>query len=89
MRGRARVRTLLSAVGMPEDALLDSAQVCINGRTSVTINGHHGVVELSCERIRMKTGCGILAIAGSSLALRELSPDRAIVTGERIDGVSY
>lgn len=89
MRGKARMRTLLSAGGLPEDALLDSAQVILNGRTSVTITGQHGVVELSSERIRMKTGCGVLTIAGRSLALRELSPDQAIVTGECIDGASY
>ena len=89
MRGGETMKKLLLAGGLPEDALLDSARVTMNGRTSVMIEGQRGVVELSQEQIRLATGNGVLNIRGSLLTLRELSPEKAIVTGNPIDAAVY
>ena len=89
MRGRERVGKLLQAGGLPEDALLSSARVTMNGRTSVTIEGQYGVIELSQAQIRLSTGNGVLSVRGSRLTLRELSPEKAIVSGEPIDAATY
>lgn len=80
---------MLAAGGLPEDALLSSARVLFNGRTSITVEGQQGVVALSPEQIQLKTGSGLLTITGRMLALRELSPERAIIQGETIDGAAY
>ncbi len=89
MRGRERVKKLLLTGGLPEDALLDSARVTMNGRTSVLIEGQRGVVELSQAQIRLATGNGVLCISGAQLTLKELSPEMAVVTGESIDAAAY
>ena len=89
MRGRERIGKLLEASGLPEDALLSSALVTMNGRTSVMIEGQHGVVELSGTQIRLATGNGVLSIRGCLLTLKELNAEKAIVTGEMIDAVAY
>ena len=89
MRGREQVRKILQAGGLPEDALLSSARVTMNGRTSVTIEGQNGVIELSQSQIRLSTGNGVLRVNGTMLMLRELSPEKAIVTGEMIDAAAY
>ena len=89
MRGRETVRKLLEAGRLPEDALLDSARVTINGRSGVSVEGQHGVVELSDQRIRLKTGSGLLSITGTALQLAQLSAHRALVSGETIESVSF
>lgn len=89
MSSREQVRKLLQAGGLPEDALLSSARVTINGRTSVIIEGQKGVIELSQSKIRLSTGNGVLTVCGCMLMLRELSPEKAIVTGEPIDAATY
>ena len=89
MRGREKVGKLLQAGGLPEDALLSSARVTMNGRTSVTIEGQYGVIELSQAQICLSTGNGVLRVRGSMLTLRELSPEKAIVSGEPIDTATY
>ncbi len=82
------VRTL-NAGGLPPDALGDCARVTLAGRLSVTVEGQHGIVELSDEQIRLRTGDGILRVCGSGLHLRALSAEQAVIAGETIDTVSY
>jgi len=89
MRGKEAVRKLLEAGRLPEDALLDSARVTINGRSVVSVEGQHGVIELSSQRIRLKTGSGLLSITGTALQLSQLSAQRALVSGGEIESVSF
>ena len=89
MRGKRRSERLSLRAGLPEDALGDSARVTMLGRTSVLVEGQHGVVELGGARIRLKTGCGVLSVIGERLRLEELSLDAAMIRGERVTAVSY
>ena len=89
MRRRSRADGLPLRAGLPEDALGDSARVTMTGRTSVLVEGQHGVVELGAARIRLKTGEGVLSVMGERLRLEELSLDAAMIRGERIETVSY
>ena len=86
---RGRIAKALEGCGLPADALSDCARVTLTGRRSVTIEGQHGVIELSPERIRLRTGDGVLSVDGSALELHALSDSHARITGERIDVVSY
>lgn len=89
MRGKETIKRLLLSGGLPEDALCDSARVTLTGRTAVSIEGQHGVVELTQERIRLKTGQGVLRVEGSALALHALSPQQAVITGRQVALVAY
>ena len=89
MGGRRKIRRALLACGLPEDAMMNSACVTLNGRTSLRIEGHQGVMELSCECIRLYTGCGVLAVRGERLELRALSACTAVISGEAIASVAY
>lgn len=86
---RNRTRRLVLASGLPEDALGDCARVTMTGQSAVLVEGQHGVVELSCGQIRLKTGRGVLTVAGEGLRLRELSLDAALIAGERVTTVTY
>ena len=86
---RERMIHRLQSSGLPEDALRDCARVTLTGRTSVLIEGQHGVIELTQEKIRLRTGSGALAVSGCALCLHALSSESACITGERIDGIAY
>ena len=84
-----RIAGKLQGYGLPADALEDCARVTILGRSEATIEGQHGVIELSSSCIRLRTGMGILSISGDRLMLHALSAEQARITGDRIDDVSY
>ena len=73
---------------LPEDALHDCARATLIGRGAVLVEGQHGVVELGAQRLRLRTGLGILTIVGSGLSLGALSPDAAMIHGE-IETIAY
>ena len=86
---KGKIIRALEGCGLPTDALSDCARVMLTGRRSVAIEGERGVIELSPQRIRLRTGDGILNVDGSALELHALSASHARITGERIDAVSY
>lgn len=85
MRGK---RMILKS-GLPEDAVSSGARVTMFGRGSVLVEGQRGVVELSPNCIRLRTGCGILSITGEALRLHELSMDAAMIAGDSIAAAAY
>ncbi|MBP3655239.1 MAG: YabP/YqfC family sporulation protein [Clostridia bacterium] len=87
-RRRKPDHRLLSGL-LPEDVIRDSVRVTMHGRSGVLIEGQHGVVELGSERLRLRTGCGVLTILGEELRIRELSLDAALVTGRSITTLTY
>ena len=56
MNVSGRIAGKLQGCGLPADALGDCARVTILGRSEATIEGQHGVIELSSSRIRLRTG---------------------------------
>lgn len=86
---RRRLEHLTLRCGLPEDALTGGARVTVFGRGSVLVEGQRGVVELSPERIRLRTGRGVLSVLGRGLSIRELSVDAAMIVGESVDSAAY
>ena len=84
-----RSRQLMLRCGLPEDAVTGSARVTMTGRSAVLVEEQHGVVELSGACIRLRTRDGVLSVLGETLELRELSLDAAMITGERVETVTY
>lgn len=84
-----RLMHLLSRSGLPQDALSDCARAVWTGRTRVTVDGQHGVIELSQTRIRLRTGEGVLLVEGEGLTLDALSAQQAVIAAARIDALSY
>ena len=80
---------MILSSGLPEDALTLGARVTMSGRGSVLIEGQRGVVELTGERIRLRTGEGVLSVLGRGLRLHELSLDAALIAGDSVDTVTY
>lgn len=89
MRGAQRSRRMILKSDLPEDALTRGARVTLIAQSSALVEGQRGVVELSDERIRLRTAGGVLTVAGRGLRLHELSLDAAMIVGEPIVTVTY
>ena len=84
---KKRERRLTLLCGFPDD--VGGTRVTLFGRGSVMVEGQRGMVELSASCMRMKTLDHVLTIRGEALVLKELSADAAMITGSRIDMVTY
>ena len=89
MRGKNRFCHMSMQSGIPEDAWGCGTRVTMMGKSCVLAEGHQGVVELSPDRIRLRTNHGIISILGSGLELRELSVDAALVHARQAETVTY
>jgi len=89
MRAKRRLQAAALCLELPEDALFSGARVTLSGQSSALVEGQQGVVELSAERIRLRTREGVLSVCGSGLCLRRLTRDAALITGDRVDTATY
>jgi len=88
MRKKREKRLTLSC-GLPQDVVKGGARATLFGNISVMIEGISGVVELGDTCMRLKTRDDVLAVLGEGLMLRELTADAAMITGARIDTLTY
>ena len=86
-RIRERTRKAMRTAGLPEDAVLGTARVTMLGKGIARNDNHCGLVELTDERIRLRTRDGMITLTGKGLSLRLLTSDTAQVEGE-IDGTA-
>ena len=90
MMGKRKAGRRLSLLcALPEDVLCGGARVTLFARDCVMIEGQQGVVELGGARIRLKTRGGVLTVLGEGLALSEMTADAAMISGTRLDTVTY
>lgn len=87
MRRRQRGRGVLAS-GLPADVFC-GARVTWVARRSALVEGQRGVVELTQERIRLRTDEGIMTICGEAMMLRELSVDAALIDASHIHTITY
>ncbi|HWQ58131.1 MAG TPA: YabP/YqfC family sporulation protein [Clostridia bacterium] len=73
---------------LPEEILTGRVKATLYATDTLVVENHKGVFECAPERIRLRTGEGILCVEGADMVLMELSGDRALVSGE-IVGVSF
>lgn len=80
--------TLSNALELPKDIVLDVAKVTLVGSNNITVENHKGILEYNEDQIRVNTGSGVLAIAGSKLIIKSILQEEISITGE-IRGITY
>lgn len=78
---RMRAGEALRNAGMPEDVVLGMARVTMIGSDRARVENHQGLLELSSERIRLRTQAGSILLEGSGLKLRFLTSHTAEIEG--------
>lgn len=81
MKKKNAIRQVVQASGLPEDVILGTPRVLLRGDRMLLIENHHGVVEYSAEKMRIKTAIGILSVDGSTLTLSSLGEEDLMLTG--------
>ena len=79
---RTKIGDSMRSAGLPEEMVTGAARLTMIGRRRVRIENHCGLVELTQERIRLRTREGMVRIEGSDLTLRELTHHTAEIEGE-------
>ena len=80
-------RRILSALDLPEEAA-GTPKLTLLGREHALVENHGGIYQYRAEEIALYTRAGTLRVAGGNLDIREVSPERLLITG-RIDSLCY
>lgn len=76
------LRQVVQASGLPEDVVLGAPRLLLRGDRMLFIENHHGVVEYSPDKMRVKTMLGVLEINGAMLTLSALGEEDLMVSGQ-------
>ena len=74
---------------LPYEIMGGGTRIMLYAKQSVVVEGHNGVLRMERDAVCFKSACGVIAIRGCELKIRELSLDTAIVTGASIESVAY
>lgn len=72
---------------MPKDIIMDAPRVIITGNFQLNIENHRGLMEYTCDRVRVNTSIGVFRITGANLTIKNIAPDEIVIAGniENID----
>lgn len=79
---RNRVKSnIVESLELPKDLMYGAVIVTATGRTEVLIENYRGIIEYTCEKIRLQTkGCQV-EIRGKRLLIQYYTNDEMKVTG--------
>lgn len=81
------LRQAARAMALPEDIVLGMPRVLLRGDSSLLLENHHGVIEYTQERLRIRTMLGIVVVEGVDLCLTELG-ERDLMLSGTIEGIA-
>jgi sporulation protein YqfC len=84
---RAKLKAA-QALEIPQEVLLDTPSVTINGNVRVYIDNHSGLVEYTPEQILLKTSDGTIKVMGKDMGIDEFEHNRLVISGT-IKGVYF
>ncbi len=79
---RNRVKSnIVESLELPKDLMYGAVIVTVTGRTEALIENYRGIIEYTCEKIRLQTkGCQV-EIRGKRLLIQYYTNDEMKVTG--------
>ena len=79
MRIKERLATFLA---LPKEIILNLPVVTLTGGNECTIENYKGIVEFVQDKVRIRTGSGMLVIEGRTLWLKRITAEMVTVTGD-------
>lgn len=74
-------RRVAALLDLPVETLTGEVKVTLYSNAVLVAENHRGVFECTPERIRLRTGSGLLLVEGAGMTLMELTDERALVEG--------
>ena len=81
-------RRITTTFELPRDIMLDLPSMRMMGDEELIMSNHKGIAEYTKEQVRIKTGMGMVRVAGRGLMIKEINRDEIIVVG-RIEAVTF
>lgn len=89
MVGKNRLLQEISRrLDLPPDAICSDPCVELQGKRTLTITGHRGIVGFEADCIGISTTLGVLRVCGQGLRMQQMNRERIVLYG-RIDGVRW
>ena len=73
---------------LPRDIMLDWPSIRMMGNEELVLSNHKGIAEYGKEQVRIKSGLGMVKVAGKGLVIKEISREEIVVAG-KIDAVTF
>lgn len=67
---------------LPQEVLLGTPKMVLNGNGSLLVENCKGIVEFENHKIRLSTAIGLVKIQGGHLTIKEITRENVIITGE-------
>lgn len=67
---------------LPKELVLNIPRITMAGNGDMMIENYKGLIEYSRDRIRISTGPGTVKIMGKGLAIREITSEDVIISGD-------
>lgn len=74
-------KNIAQALELPKEVMLNLPLITLVGREQLSIENYMGIIEYSCEQIRLNTNCGALKIIGKNLFVKEITSENIEVYG--------
>ena len=82
MAKRRRRRKVLAALDLPLETERSVVKATLLARGDLLIETHNGILEYTCEQIRLLTPQGILCVQGANLTMEQLNQDQVYICGK-------
>ena len=74
----------LRLLDLPEDMDATVPRITVVGREQMLVENLSGIRRCSEGEVLLLTGCGVLAVSGEKLLVKELGEGRALIVGRRL-----
>ncbi len=72
---------LSDALELPLDIALDIPKITIIGNMEINIANHRGIIEYSCDLIRINTKIGIVKLKGRDMVIKNILSEEITISG--------
>jgi len=80
--------TLASSLELPKEVVMNLPLITLIGNEDMTIENFKGILEYSCELVRINTTAGIVCAHGKKLELKQITSENIVIVGT-IDSITF
>ena len=85
---KRKLAAISGVMEIPKEVITGLPKISVVGNCELYLENHSGIIQYTCERIRLRTKTGELTICGKCLTLTGLTRDTLTINGE-IKSITY
>lgn len=80
-KGRGLKAKLAQTLDLPQEVLDHLPVMHLTGKQRLWVENHRGLVAYDPRLIRIRTACGVLAVSGQDLLIKNMGPEELLILG--------